>query len=160
MRKVHFQYLVYFTPWCTFWPGFKIIATLATKCATFQIFLNFDLCDLGKWVKTKTQTICHVLCLNVPAVKILWKSDKRFKRYCIFCVFTKSPLVAERSIGSDRNLAYGYWAPWYIIIPSHIILHQIIMKCATLTLKFWTLTSVTLKSRSNPKFGGYVVYHV
>jgi hypothetical protein len=36
------------------------------KCANNGAILNFDLSDLQKYVKSKTQVLCHVSLLDIP----------------------------------------------------------------------------------------------
>ena len=67
------------------------------------LFTQFDLDNWKKQVKSKTRGILCVSLLNAPTVKILSKSDQRFRSYRIFRVFTFGPLVAKSIIGSGRN---------------------------------------------------------
>ena len=94
---------------------------------------------------------------------ILFKKNgtQLVKSYGTFSVFTFGPLVAKLIIESGRNLVSRLNLPRGIYVASFRSIAQVDTKSATFLYNrhfLCNLTSVTLKSRSNQKLGGYHVY--
>jgi hypothetical protein len=49
--------------------GYNVLGQRATKRANNGAVLNFGLCDLQKYVKSKTLVLCHVSLLDIPMPK-------------------------------------------------------------------------------------------
>jgi hypothetical protein len=83
-----------------------VLDQIVTKRANNGSVLNFDLCDLQKYVKSKTRALCHVFLLDLQMIKIWRWSSHLFRSYSTFCVFGFGRLVAKPRSRLDRNLVW------------------------------------------------------
>ena len=95
--------------------------------------LNFDLCDLEKYVKSKTCIICDEAFWDVPTVKHLGSQLSRLASELQKTVFRLGPLVASRGIESDRIFVWYEMLPICTYLPSFRSIGPAVTKRAMLT---------------------------
>jgi hypothetical protein len=106
----------------------------------------------------KTSQLCNMF-WTLTSVTLKSRSNQKPGYYvmypCTYCVFGFGTLVAKPRIRFDQNLVCELRWPRGKYVQSFKSIAPVVTERTQIR---WTLTSVTLKSRSNQKPGYYVMY--